>query len=153
MLVMNKNKNKYLSLMDSFKDVKLNRILDKISNNTELDSDEILFLKKYDTILDSDIRDYSMLSKNVTYETIKKILSKNRIICDLCDKDGKINDDIIGIENDYESDRCILQLKKQNEYYLYDNFLYNINYKINKGYYSLTSQDEYYEKLLIENDN
>lgn len=148
------NWSKYLTLRESVKDDELNRILDKISGHQKLNSREEDFLKKYDQIVDSDISDLTHLSKNTTFEKIKELLSKNKkVICDLYDKEGKINDEIVSIENDYENETSILHLKHGNTNELSDRFLYNINYDFNKDCYSLNVQDEYFEKLPIKNED
>ena len=148
-----KNWNKY-PLKKSKKDLELNRILDKFSSGSELCLREEDFLKKYDEILDSDIIDMSYLSKNVTYDNITKLLNKNkRIVCNLHDKYGRINDDIISIENDFEKESCILSLKHGNKFNLYDRFLYNINYEFKTDSYSLETQGEYFEKINLKDED
>ena len=70
-----------------------------------------------------------------------------RVICDLHDKDGKIGMEIIKIENQFESEKCILTLKKGNTFFIQDKFLYNIIYNLKKDEYSLQEQGEYFEKI------
>ena len=145
--------SKYLTLRESVKDDKLNRILDKISDGKKLTPREEDFLKKYDEIVDSEISDFTHLSKNTAFDKLQELLSKNKkVICDLYDKDGKINDQIASVENDFENETAILNLKHGDKNELSDRFLYNILYDFNTDSYSLKAQDEFYEKLPIKND-
>ena len=145
--------SKYLTLRESVKDDKLNRILDKISDGKKLTPREEDFLKKYDEIVDSEISDFTHLSKNTSFDKLQELLSKNKkVICDLYDKDGKINDQIVSVENDFENETAILNLKHGDKNELSDRFLYNILYDFNTDSYSLKAQDEFYEKLPIKND-
>lgn len=146
-----KNKKKYLGLRNSFNDSNLNSILDKILFNKKLNKKELEYLKMYDIILELDIKDYSHISKNRTCDLILSFLKKEiKVICDLEDKNGKINDEIIGLENNFEEDKCKLILKREEIAYLEDRFLYNLFYNISKQHYSLTTQDEYFEKITID---
>ena len=84
-------------------------------------------------------------------EIIESLLKKNiEIICDLEDRDGKFGDGIVKIKNNFEGNRCEIYLKKGEKCYLEDKFLYNLFYNINKNNYSLTVQDEYFEKITID---
>jgi hypothetical protein len=146
--------SKYLILKESIKDDELNRILDKISSKQKLTDREQEFLSKYDQLLDSDLTDFSHLSKNTAFEKISELLDKGKkVICDLYDKNGKIDDEIISVENNFENDACVLNLKHGDDAQLYDRFLYNISYDFNHDTYSLTSQDEYYEKIPVKNED
>lgn len=146
--------DKYLSIKESIKDDELNRILDKISKKQNITNREKDFLSRYDDILDSDMSDFSHQSKNNTFDKINDILSKGKkIICNLYDKNGKIDDEIISVETEFETDSCVINLKHGDTANLYDKFLYNIYYDIPSDSYSLTSQDEYYEKIPVKDDN
>ena len=146
--------SRYLTLRESVKDDELNKILDKISLHKKLTPREEDFLSKYDHIMDKDISDASHLSKNGTFTKITELLEGGKkVICDLYDKDGKINDQIVSIENDFENETCILYLKHGDKAKLYDKFLYNITYDFNHDTFSLTSQDEFFEKIPISNEN
>jgi len=146
--------SKYLTLRESVKDDELNRILDKISSHQKLTSREEEFLSKYDQIMDKDLTDMSHLSKNTAFDKVSELLDKGKkVICDLYDKDGQINDEIVSIENDFENDTCLLFLKHGDEAQLHDRFLYNINYDFNHDTYSLSSQDEFFEKIPVEDEN
>jgi len=93
------------------------------------------------------------LSKNVAFKRVKQLLdSQKKVICDLHDRDGKIGLQIIDIENDIEKDFCKVILKEGVIAKLKDNFLYNIIYNLKKNLYSLTEQDEYFEKIEHSND-
>ena len=145
---------KYLSLRESIKDDEVNRILEKIIAKEKLSNKEEEFLKRYDNIIESDLKDLSHLSKNMVFDKITKLLeNKKKVICDLYDKNGQINDEIISIHNDFEHEECILDLKHGETAKLSDRFLYNIEYDIKKDIYSLKSQDEYFEKISVENED
>jgi hypothetical protein len=146
--------SKYLTLRESVKDDELNRILDKISSHQQLTSREEQFLSKYDQIMDKDLTDMSHLSKNTAFDKVSELLNKDKkVICDLYDKDGQINDEIVSIENDFKNDTCLLFLKHGDEVKLHDRFLYNIKYDFNLDTYSLISQDEFFEKIPVEDEN
>ena len=145
---------KYLSLRESIKDDEVNRILEKIIAKEKLSDREQEFLKRYDNIIESDLKDLSHLSKNMVFDKITKLLeNKKKVICDLYDKNGQINDEILSIHNHFEDEECILDLKHGETAKLSDRFLYNIEYDIKKDIYSLKSQDEYFEKISVENED
>lgn len=146
--------SKYLTLRESVKDDELNRILDKISSHQKITPREEEFLSKYDQIMDKDVSDMSYLSKNGAFIKVSELLEGGKIvICDLYDKDGKINDQIVSVENDFENENCILHLRHGDKAKLYDRFLYNITYDFNHDSFSLSSQDEFFEKIPISNEN
>jgi hypothetical protein len=143
---------KYYFFGESLKEMEMNRILDKISNKKKLEDKEIEFLNLYQQTSDDDLRDFVYLSKNSTFSKVSQLIENGKkVICDLHDKDGRIGLQIIGLENDFEKERCVLNLKGGETYFLYDKFLYNIIYNTKKGEYSLQEQDEYYEKIEAKN--
>ena len=144
---------KYYLLGESLKEIEMNKILEKISRKKDLTKREKSFLELYNETSDDDTRDYMMLSKNVAFKRVRQLLdSEKKVICDLHDRDGKIGLQIFDIENHIENDFCIITLKDGSSVKLEDKFLYNIIYNIKKNFYSLTEQDEYYEKIEHQND-
>ena len=94
-----------------------------------------------------------MLSKNVAYKRISQLIDNNKkVVCDLHDRDGKIGIQIISIKNDIEENHCDITLKDGSIVKLEDKFLYNIIYNVKKDFYSLSEQDEYFEKIEHSND-
>lgn len=151
MTEINQNLKKYLVIKDSIQDNRVNHILDKILVGKKLTKEDNSFLDKFDHIIDLELKDYSLLSKNMCVEVIKNLIDKEiKIICDLTDRDGKLNEMILKIENNFEENNCKIILKNGEITYLYDNFLYNLIYNVRKNYYSLTIQDEYFEKITID---
>lgn len=74
----------------SKRDIELDKILDKISSNISLSKLEQNFLNNFNS--DFDIKEYAYLSKNRTFIEIGNLLrSKNVVICDLKDRNGKIS--------------------------------------------------------------
>jgi hypothetical protein len=145
--------NNYLRL-ESFKEMELNRILDKMIKKSDVTNQEKNFLDLYNIVKDDDLKDYLYLSKNNTYNIIKKILDNNKeVICDLYDRDGKIGLKIVDIENDFENETCILILKDKTKHILHDRFLYNLLYNGKKGNYSLQQQDEFFEKIPVKSND
>lgn len=137
----------------SVKEIEMNRILDKISSNKKLTEREVNFLDLYQHSHDDDQRDFVYLSKNSAFSKIAQLLERNKkIICDLYDKDGKIGLQIVSIENQFETERCVLTFKNNETHFLHDKFLYNIIYIVNKDEYSLQEQDEYFEKITTKGD-
>lgn len=144
---------KYYLLGESLKEIEMNKILDKISRKKTLSAREKNFLELYNETSDDDTKDYMMLSKNVAFKRLKHLLGKERkIICDLHDRNGKIGVQIIDTENDIEKEYCEIILKDNTVVKLQDNFLYNITYNTKKNIYSLSEQDEYFEKIEHSND-
>jgi DNA invertase Pin-like site-specific DNA recombinase len=144
---------KYYLLGESLKEIEMNKILDKISRKKVLTSREKNFLELYNHTSEDDTRDYMLLSKNVAYKRVKQLLDNNKkVICDLHYRDGKIGIQIIDMQNDFERDFSEIKLKDGMILKLEDKFLYNIIYNIKKNLYSLTEQDEYFEKIEHLND-
>jgi hypothetical protein len=144
---------KYYLLGESLKEIEMNKILDKISRKKKLTIREKNFLELYNETSEDDERDYMMLSKNVAFKRLKHLLDGGKkIICDLHDRNGKIGLQIVDLENDIENEFCEIKLKDQSIFKLQDKFLYNITYNLKKNLYSLTEQDEYFEKIEHTND-
>jgi len=143
----------YFKLNESLKEVRLNQILDKISNKIKLSKSEQEFLDHYDQTSDEDLMDYRLLSKETTFTKISNLLDEGKkVICNLFDRDGKIGIQIAQIYNNYEDEISIMTLKNGEKVKLKDNILYNIIYNTNKDEFSLEMEDEFFEKLPIKND-
>jgi hypothetical protein len=143
-----------LGLSESLKEVELNKILDKISKKINLSSKEKDFLGKYDDIDDNDLKDMKMLSRQHTFEAISNLVKKDKkIICNLIDRNGRIGIQITSIYNDFENEVCVLHLKNGEEVTLKDNFLYNILYDLKTDKYSLEAEDEFFEKIPVDNED
>lgn len=141
---------KLLESRESIKDDRLNKILDKISSNSELSERERQFLDNYDIIDTDDTKDFTYLSRDVIYKKIIDLLDDDKVVvCDLYDRDGKINRPIESIFIDYESSRYYLIVDSK-RIELKDNFLYNLIYNDDEVYYSLQSQDEYFEEIPLD---
>lgn len=139
---------------ESIKDNELNRILDKISNKSNLTDSEQEFLNHYNDLNEDDYKDYSYLTNKDVFTKIQDMISNNkRVICNLLDRNGKIDMEIKSINNESFDDKCFIVLKNDDEIELKDNFLYNIIFDIKKNEYSLQLQDEYFEKLPIKNED
>jgi len=138
----------FSQIRSSFKEIKLNLILDKISKKDDLSENEKSFLKNYEVEMSNDWLDYKLLSKENIVERVKYILPKKKVICNLEDRDGKIGLPIISITNNFQGE-CILNLKNKIDYKLLDNYLYNLVYSYKKDLYSLEVENEYYEKIEV----
>lgn len=146
--------NKYLTLRESIKDEELNRILDKLSNGGVLTTTEKNFLITFDEILESDISTQSHLSKNQVVLKVKHLLDgKKKVLCEMCDRDGLIDDEIIGVRNDFERDVAILNLKHGETTKLFDRFFYRIEYNFQKDCYYLYQGEEFFEKIEVNNED
>jgi hypothetical protein len=134
-----------LVVKETRKESELNKILDKISNKEDLTKRESDFLDLYNKTQDSDYKDYSYLSRHLALSKIEEyILKKKKIYCDLYDRDGKVGELIIDV------DKIIYKLiLKHGDFIMEDKYLYNISYNFDKDIYSLTSQDEYFEELMV----
>lgn len=139
---------------ESVKEDVLDRILDKIHNKQKLTDVEQKFLDKYNETSEEEYQDFRFLTKNDASIKIKEIIDNGRkIICDLHDRDGKIGLQILKVENDFENDASIIKLKNGESLELKDNYLYNIIYNSTKDEYYLESQDEFYEKIPVRDEN
>lgn len=137
----------------SIREGEINRILDKISLGDNLSDIEKMFLSKINSYSDDHFRDYLYLSKNDVFNRVKSLLEeRNIVICDLCDKDGKIGIQIKSIHNNFEDDYCFVVLTNEYRIKIKDNFSYNVIYNINKDEYSLQTQDEFFEKIPVKNE-
>lgn len=155
MPIMKFDKMKYSNIRDSIKDDEINNVLDKILDHGKINltKKETIYLNRINSMIDDDIVNLSHLSKNTTFKKISQLLEKNKKVrCDLYDKNGLIDDDIVEIINDFQKDICIIKLKHGDVSQLSDNYLYNINYDIKHDTYSLTIQDEYYEKIEVDDN-
>lgn len=140
-------------LRESLKDSELNRILDKISGGLKLTNSEQTFLNKYDSIKEDDLKDFTHLSRETTYQKIRQLLDLNKkVVCDLYDRNGKIGLYIVSITNNYNEGTCTLNLKGGETTKMTDNYLYNLIYNIQKDEYSLEVQDEYFEKIPVKDE-
>lgn len=134
--------NSPIKLYNSVKEIELDKILEKITNKLSITNSEKDFLKNFDLIKESEIKDYSLLSKTFIESIIKELLDKNiKVICNLSDRNGKINSPIISIENG------ILVAKIGNRVKLTDDKLYNLIYNLKRKEYSLELAGEYYEVI------
>lgn len=144
---------KYYLLGKSLKEIEANRILDKISKGQPISDREKRFLDLYNHTTDDLEKDFMYLSKNTAYERIKILLDNKKIIvCDLYDRDGRIGLNIQSIENNFNSENCVIFMTHDTVHTLEDRFLYNLIYNHKKDKYSLQVQDEYFEKINIDND-
>lgn len=144
---------KYYLLGKSLKEIEANRILDKISKSQPITEREKRFLDLYNHTTDDLEKDFMYLSKNTAYERIRILLeSKKSIICNLYDRDGKIGLKILSIENNFNSENCVIFMTHDTTHMLEDRFLYNLVYNTKKDRYSLEVQDEYFEKINAKND-
>jgi len=144
----------YFKLNESNKEIRLNQILDKISNKLKVSKSEQDFLDHYDETSEEDIMDLRMLSKESTFTKISQLLEGGKkVICNLFDKDGKIGIQILEIYNRYDDETSTMTLKNGEKIKLMDNILYNIIYDSNKDEWSLEMEDEFFEKLPIKNEN
>lgn len=144
----------YFKFNESFKETRLNQILDKLSNRIKLTNQEQDFLDNYSQINDEDLMDYKMLSKESTYDRINSLLmSGKKVICNLHDRDGRIGLEIKSIQNDFQTETSILTLKNGEKIQLKDNILYNILHNQHKNEWSLEMEDEFFEKIPIDNEN
>lgn len=143
---------RHILLNESIKEIELNRILDKISNNKKLDSKEQSFLDLYNSLKDRDMQDYVLLSKQSTFERIKELIDSGAtVICNLSDREGPIGLKIIDMFYNWDAEKVILNLDKGAKFTLDDRFLYNIISKGNNKW-SLEAHDEYFEKLPINKE-
>ena len=108
-----------LGVKESLKDDHLNDILDKIKVGIGLSESEMNFIKQYDHMIESDLKDLSHLSKNQVFEKVCHYLERGKtVICDLYDKDGKINDKILSISNLFEEDCLKFDFEILQEHFL-----------------------------------
>lgn len=142
---------KYKALKENIRDIYLNSILDKISRGISVSSGEKEYLDNYGK--KEEDNDFSHLSSIQAFQKIEELIKENKTIyCDLYDRSGKIGLKItdIGIEH---GKKLITLRGEENKVELVDNSLYNIYFILKDNKYSLQKQDEYYEKILVSDDN
>lgn len=137
---------------ESIKDKYLNYLLDKISDGNKINKDQTDFLNNFKDINDKYIKDYTYTTHFNTYLTIMDLLNNNtqilyKIKDNMDDFDQKINN----ISRDVD-DKIYITLNNGNKKEIKDNFLYNLNFNIDTFEYSLSQQDEYFEKIPLKND-
>jgi hypothetical protein len=141
---------KKFSLRESFKQRRMDQILDKIGKKQPLSSTEQNFLDNYENLNDDPMKDHMMMDKESTYIKITSLLEKGvEVICNLTDRNGKIGLPIIKIYSEFGSETATLELKHNEKCLLKDNFLYNIIYDPKRNEYSLEEHDEYFEKIPV----
>lgn len=141
----------YFNIKESFKEKRLNSILQKINKGEDITNVEKSFLDRYGDIDETEMRDHMMLSMSSAYKIISDMLERERkVICNLTDRNGVINSPIISITNDYENECCILKLRSGEICKMKDNFLYNIIYDVELDQFSLEAHDEYFEKIPVK---
>jgi len=144
----------YFRIDESLKELRLNKILDKISNKSELSKSEQDFLDHYDETQEEDIMDYKFLSKESAFDRLNSLIDNNsKVICNLLDRDGKIGIQIVSIFNNFQFETCTVILKNGEKINLKDNELYNIIYNLKKDEWSLEMEDEFFEKLPVKDEN
>lgn len=132
----------------TLKQIEMNNIRNKISKNKSLTPREKYFLDLFQSTQQEEMCDFLYLSKNSTFSKILELLeNKIKVICNLHDRNGRINLEIVKIENNFEDETCIVTMKHDEHHKLHDRFLYNLIYNKNKNEYSLEEQDEYFEKV------
>jgi|LakMenEpi03Aug12_release.lakeMendotaPanAssembly.Ray.scaffolds.fasta_scaffold200632_3 hypothetical protein len=135
---------------ENSKTFELNNILDKIFINEDLSPRELEFLEKFEFIDEEDLKDYSFLSLLDLFYLLSKI--KKPIICDIKDREGKINQQIISLDYDYEECKLTLGFK-HGIYTLSDNKFYKLTYEFKHDNYSLDIEGEYIEKVNINDED
>ena len=146
-------------LKSSIKGIELGKILNILSvskkvapqiNSMELELDQELEQE----LKINENRDFMLLSKNEIFRKIKELLDdKKVVVCNCHDRDGVIGLKISGAINDFREESFEIILSGNQKFNLYDKFLYNLIYNINKKHYSLEEHDEYYEKISISNED
>ena len=132
---------------DTLKVKELNQILDKINSDNDLTEREIEFLDKFDSIKDDELQDFNYLSLLDLFYLLSKI--DKIIMCDIKDRHGKINDQILSLQYNHDECQIILGLKHGN-LTLKDNCFYKLSYQFRTDTYSLDVQDEYNEKIILD---
>lgn len=144
--IMGKKMNIIFTSKDNPKISELNIILDKIFTKNDLSEREINFLDNFDKIQTVEFKDYNFLTLSDLFYLINKI--DKIIILDIKDREGRINQQILELEYDFDDCKIYLKLKHGN-YTLTDNFLYRLVYEFKHDNYSLDVESEYYEKIII----
>jgi hypothetical protein len=144
---------KHYILGESLKEIEISRILEKICKKSKLTEKEKGFLDLYNQTQKMEDKDFMLLSKSVVSTRVKELLDmKKKVICNLHDRDGRIGLPILDVLNDYEDEVSYVLMNAGLKHQLHDKFLYNLIYNINKNFYSLEEQDEYFEKIEAKND-
>ena len=146
--------NEWVNMSESVKDSELNRILDKIGSGDALTPMEQRFLKTFNDNTDEYYQDFEFLTKNDVFDRIKDVLSSGRkVYYDIYNGHDGSENEILSVNNFMDDDECFVILKNDKKVKLKDNYLYNMIYNMKKDEYSLQSQDEFYEKLPVKNED
>jgi len=142
------------NINESVKDDELDRILDKISNGKKLNNIEQKFLDTYNKFSEEHYQDSLCITKNDVYNKIRDLLEEgDKVICNLYDRNGVIGLPIVSIHNDFDEDFCYVVVTDGEKIKIEDKYLYNIIYNMKKDEYSLETEEEFFEKIPVKNEN
>lgn len=131
----------------SIREAQLNAILDKMNSGQKLSSKERSLLDLFSQLEDDIFQDFRLISKSRTLDTISNLLDIDvDVICNLCDKQGPIDEKIYDVQDD-----ILILLRNDQHIKLEDRFLYDIIYNPKRMCYSLECTNEYFEEALINN--
>lgn len=131
----------------------LNWILDKMAKGIPVLEREGRFLNDYESIKDIDLSDLTHLSKNDVVTRIHRLISeKKKVMCELYDKDGRIDDEIVDTKNDFEKEVSYLITKHGELVKVFDRFFYNLEYRFKNDTYYLYQGEEFVEKIEVRNE-
>jgi hypothetical protein len=137
--------------IEKSKDVELNRILDKISGGIAPTRKEKDFLANYVEISDTDVSSSSLMSKNEAVSRIQTLISnKKKVVCEICDRNGKIDDLIVSVENNFEKEHSTVFTRHGDSVRMYDRFFYSIVYDFDTDSYFLYQGEEFFEKIEVK---
>lgn len=121
-----------------------------MKNEPKIKSRNLMFNLKGDIKYNINYSDYMLISKNAAFNRVRNILDNgDLIICNLTDRDGKINSPIVNIQNDIEREFGWVLTKSGIKHKLEDSYLYNIIFDNKSNHYYLEEHDKYFEKLKI----
>lgn len=137
----------------SNKESYLNRILDKMVKGNPVSEREGKFLNDYGSIRDIDFIDLKHLSKNDVVARIQDLISeRKKVMCELYDRDGRIDDEIVDTGNEFEKEISYLITKHGDRVKVFDRFFYNLEYRFENDTYYLYQGEEFVEKIEVRNE-
>ena len=144
----------WVKVNESIKEEELNRILDKISSNNKLTDVERKFFNIFNKSSEEHYQDSICITKNDVFNRVKSLIEdEDKVICNLSDRNGVIGLPIVSINNNFDDENCYLVLTDGEKVIIHDRYLYNIRYDMKKDEYLLETEEEFYEKIPVKDEN
>jgi hypothetical protein len=134
---------------NTLRDTAVNFLLDKISDKKGLTRQERQFLSMYQSLSDSEFKDYRLVTNTDAVAAVSRMLELGiDVTCNLRDRCGAIGANVSGAR--MEGPRAMLVLSGHTEIEIGANHLYDLYFSTQVFGYSLESDHEFYELAPIK---